>query len=161
MRYLIVAVALVALFPATSAAQQWSAAQQEVLDHLTMCWDMWVEALEDETPARFFEACPQDDAARFWWTNEGAPESRRAVYRNWSRIREIDDDWVDIRPIHVNVFGDVAIIHLYGYWRANTPDGLVTTEYKRTEVFQRRASGWVFLGAQGTPTTPADSAPYK
>ena len=37
----------------------------------------------------------------------------------------------------------------------------VTTEAKRTEVFQRRNGRWVLIGAQGTPVTPADAAPYR
>lgn len=142
-------------------AQQWTPEEREVIEHVKMCWDAWVEALADETPDHFFEACPQDENAHFWWTAEGVPDSAMTVYRNWSRIREVDDDWVDMRPIHVNVINDVAIVHLYGYWRAKTSDGPVTTEAKRTEVFQRRNGGWVFIGAQGTPSTPADAAPYK
>jgi len=83
------------------------------------------------------------------------------VQRNWHAIRETDDDWVALRPVYVDIFGDVGIIHLYGYWRAKTPDGTVRTEAKRTEVFQRRNGHWVLIGAQGTPVTPADAAPYR
>ena len=81
--------------------------------------------------------------------------------RNWDIIRETDDDWAGLRPVYVDIFGDVAIIHMYGYWRAITLDGRVTTEEKRTAVFQRRNGRWVFIGAQSTPVTAADAEPYR
>jgi len=162
MRRLSLAVVALALGCATPAqAQQWTAEQQEVLEFITGCWDAWVEALADETPDRFFEACPQDDDVLFWSTDDGAPGGMRNVYRNWDYWREVDVDWADMRPIAVNIFGDVAIVYMYGYWIANTPDGPVTTEYKRTEVFQRRDEGWHFIGAQSTPASPADAEPYQ
>ena len=142
-------------------AQQWSDEQQGLIDHMKMCWTAWVDALADETPDRFFEACPQDENAHFWGTNQAVPGNEEDVRRNWDVIREVDDNWGGLRPIYVGIFGDVAVIHLYGYWRANMPDGLVTSEQKRTEVFQRRTGGWVFLGAQSTPVTAADAEPYQ
>ncbi len=144
-----------------AGAQQWNADQQGLIDHVKTCWDAWVEALSDETPERFFEACPIDEASHFWWTADGAPDNSDGIRRNWHVIRETDDDWVSLRPIYVDIFGDVGIIHMYGYWRAKTPDGPVVTEHKRTEVLQRRDGTWVHIGAQGTPVTAADAAPYK
>jgi hypothetical protein len=156
------AVASLALLIATPAsAQQWTQEQQELIDHIEMCWDAWVEALADETPDHFFESCKQDENTLVWWTPEGAPQDIEWVYRNWQRVREVDVDWADMRPVAVNILGDVGIVYLYGYWIASTADGPVTTEYKRTEVFQRRNGEWVFLGLQGTPSTPADAEPYK
>lgn len=142
-------------------AQSWSEDQQGLIDHVKMCWTAWVDALADETPDRFFAACPQDENAHFWGTEEAVPGTEEDVRRNWDLIREGDDDWAGLRPIHVGIFSDVAVIHMYGYWRANTPDGLVTSEQKRTEVFQRRNGGWVFIGAQSTPATAADAEPYR
>ncbi|UCF19188.1 MAG: nuclear transport factor 2 family protein [Gemmatimonadota bacterium] len=155
----VIALALACASPAQ--AQQWTAEQQEVLDFITGCWDAWVGALADETPDAFYETCRQDEDVLFWWTEDGAPNGKSAVYRNWKYWRKVDVDWADMRPIAVNIFGDVAIVYLYGYWIANTPDGPVTTEAKRTEVFQRRDQGWTFIGAQATPATPADAEPYQ
>ena len=144
------------------SAQEWNAEQQGLLDHVTQCWDAWVDALADQTPASFLAACPQDERGHWWWTAHGAPEPLVAeIERNWQSIREVDDDWVSLRPIYIDIFGDVGIMHLYGYWRAHTPDGTVTTEMKRTEVFQRRNGTWVLIGAQSAPVTPADADPYR
>lgn len=144
------------------SAQQWTPEQQSLIDHIAVCWDAWVAATADETPEQFFRACPQDARGHYWWTADGAPDVLIAgVQRNWHVTREIDDSWVSIRPIYVDIFGDVGIIHMYGYWRANTPDGTVMTEDKRTEVFQRRNGAWVLIGAQSGPATPADGEPYR
>jgi hypothetical protein len=97
-----------------------------------------------------------------WWTAHGAPEALVVgVQRNWHTWRETSEEWVSFRPVYVDIFGDVGIIHLYSYWRAKTPDGTVTTEAKRTEVFQRRGGQWVLIGAQNTPVTAKDAAPYR
>ncbi len=84
-----------------------------------------------------------------------------SFYRNWDLIRKRADTWAGLRPIRVNVFGDVAVMHFYAYWRAETPDGVVTSEQKRTVVHQRRNGQWVNIGAQVTPVSAADAEPYK
>jgi len=160
MRTLTLALAA-SLVAVPAGAQEWSAEQQGLIDHVTMCWEIWVDALADETPNRFFDACPNDERAHWWWTAEGVPGSAAVVRRNWKFIRAVDDDWVSLRPVYVDMFGDVGVIHMYGYWRANTPDGKVVTEAKRTEVYQRRDGRWVFIGGQNSPVTPADAAPYR
>jgi hypothetical protein len=152
----------VSMFAGSAHAQEWTAEQQSLISHVRTCWDAWVEALKDETPAGWEAACPMDARAHWWWTAEGAPYiSLEEVRRNWHVIRTVDDTWASFRPIFVDVFGDVGIIYLYGHWRAKTPEGTVVTEARRTEVFQRRGNQWVFIGAQGTPVTAADAAPYR
>lgn len=153
---------LLTLAPANAAAQVWTPEQQGLIDQVQTCWDAWVEALQDATPARWESACPSDERAHWWWTAEGSPNvNLLEVRRNWHVIREVDVDYASFRPVYVDIFGDVGIIYLYGHWRANTADGTVVTEARRTEVFQRRGNRWVFIGAQGTPVTAADAAPYR
>jgi hypothetical protein len=161
MRALALALALT-LSGGPLTAQEWSPEQQGLIDHITACWDAWVEALAEPTPESFFAACATDPRGHWWWTAEGAPDQLvTSVERNWSVIRETDIDWAGLRPIYVDVFGDVGIVHLYGYWRARTPEGETTTEMKRTEVFQRRDGVWTLIGAQSAPATPADADPYR
>ena len=152
---------LALLVAAPAFAQQWTAEEQEVLDTITMCWDAWVAALADETPDHFYETCRIDEDQLFWDTSSGAPEGQRMVHRTWNNWRQLGGNWADMRPVAIRIFGDVAIVYLYGYWTVKTPDGLVTTEYKRTEVFQRRDDGWTGIGVQATPASPADADPYN
>jgi hypothetical protein len=101
---------LLLMTPLASSAQEWNAEQQGLIDHVTACWDAWVDALADETPAQFFDACPQDERGHWWWTADGAPEALVVgVQRNWHVIRETSDDWASLRPIYVDIFGDVGI----------------------------------------------------
>jgi hypothetical protein len=152
---------LLALTAGGVAAQEWTPEQQDLIDHVRMCWDVWVEALADETPARWEAACPIDERSHWWWGPDGVPNTNEDVRRNWHITREVDVDWVSLRPVYVDMFGDVGVIHMYGYWRANTTDGTTVTEARRTEVFQRRDGRWVLIGAHSTPVTPADAAPYR
>ena len=160
MRALIVALTL-SLAGTSVTAQEWNAEQQSLIDHVRMCWDVWVEALADETPDRWLEACPVDPRSHWWWSAEGSPGSVEEVGRSWHVIRETDDDWVGLRPIYVDIFDDVGIIYMYGHWRAHTPDGTIVTEAKRTEVFQRRGDVWVLIGAHNSPVSAADAEPYR
>ncbi len=57
MRTLTLALA-VGIAASPAVAQEWNAEQQGLIDHVTMCWDAWVDALADETPDRFIDACP-------------------------------------------------------------------------------------------------------
>jgi len=161
MRALAVACLLVAvLTPSPASAQQWSPEQQEVIDSIKACWDIWMDALEADDPDIFFDACDVGGTT-YWWTMHNAPTTPETDRRNWDRYRDTDTGWSDMRPVSVTVFGSVAVVHLYGYWLANTATGEVVTEQMRTEFWQKRDGRWLFLGGQGTPVTEADAAPYR
>jgi hypothetical protein len=96
-----------------------------------------------------------------WWTNQGAPEGIEGIKRNWDVICSVDANWIDMRPVAIRIHDNVGIVQFYGYWKANTKDGPVTTEYKRTEVFLKVDGLWTFLGGQGTPASPRDAEPYN
>ena len=52
------------------------------------------------------------------------------------------------------------MVQMYDTHKARTPNGPVTTEYKRTEVFRKVDGRWMFVGGQGTPTNTKDADPY-
>ena len=143
------------------SAQNWTAEERGVIDQIETCWDAWIEAQEAGGPDLFFERCPYDERASMWWTDFGAPQTPEGVLREWDFSSAVDLDWVDLRPIAVRIWGDVAMVQLYGIWKANTSDGPVTTEFKRTELFQNRDGQWVFVGGQGTPASAKDADPYN
>ena len=149
------------LLPITALAQSWTEQEQELLDHIAICWDAWLEGLEKNKPEIWVEKCNTNEKYSMWWTDQGAPEGLDVIKRNFETFRTIDLDWIDIRPVAIKVFDNVGIVQFYGYWKAKTEDGSVTTEYKRTEVFLKVDGKWSFLGGQGTPVTSADADPYK
>jgi hypothetical protein len=156
---MVASLALVLAVPVS--AQQWTTEEQAVIDHIKMCWNAWVDAQREGGPDQFFQRCPFDENSSFWWTDAATPQSVERIRREWEFFAKIDLGWVDMRPIVVRIWGDVAMVQFYGYWKANTPEGPVTTEYMRTELFRRNGSHWVFLGGQGTPVSAKDAAPYN
>jgi hypothetical protein len=149
-RSLIALVITTALFSAQPA--RWSAEQQEILDHITVCWNAWVEAAEKNDPEIWFKKCPVAENAAFWSTAEGAPDiDAKAMRRDWETIRKQTVGWIDLRPVSVNVYGDVAVVHFYSYWKVRTENGTETVEQKRLEVFKKMAGKWTLIGQQRTP----------
>jgi hypothetical protein len=147
--------------PSAAVAQQWSAEEQELLDNIAMCWDAWLEATEAGDIEVWSDKCGVAKDVSMWWTEFGAPAGMRMEQRYWMKHPELDEDWLDIRPVAVRIWDDVAMVQFYGYWLANTAEGQAITEYKRTEVFRKVDGRWIFLGGQGTPASAADADPYK
>ena len=89
-------------------AQQWSQAEQEIVDFTTGCWDMWQEGNREE----YFSACWHEDIT-FWWAGWLMPT-------DISWIRENSQFFfgpgggstpvLDAQAHSVNVFGDAAVI---------------------------------------------------
>jgi hypothetical protein len=149
------------IFPFTALAQTWSEQEQELLDHIAMCWDAWMEAVDQNNPEIYAEKSNDAKNSIMWWTDQGAPAGFDAARRNWESIRTTDVDWVDIRPVAIRIYDNVGIVYFYGYWIAKTEAGNVTTEYKRTEVYLKVDGKWSFIGGQGTPVSSKDAEPYE
>ena len=145
----LVAAVVVALLsaPAPLPAQQWSPEQQEVIEGVKECWDIWMQAVEQGTPEPFLSQCVTDDGA-FWVSTQGAPNKRDFLVRNWGEEVGIDLGWIDLRPLMVSVHDDVAVIHFYSYWRLPGPN---VAEWKRTEVWRREDGRWRQWAGHATP----------
>ncbi|MGI9629252.1 MAG: hypothetical protein ACR2QM_20685 [Longimicrobiales bacterium] len=129
-------------------AQEWSEAQQEVLDGVERCWDIWMEAVNADSPEVFQSQCQTDDST-FWVAVDGAPATDRGYLgRAWGVEVGADLAWLDLRPLHVSVNGDVAVIHFYGYWRLSGPE---MVEWKRTEVWRQVEGSWRQWAGHATP----------
>ena len=142
------------LLPASSQAQQWSDEEQEVLDHLVECWDIWMEGIKSGSPERWISEC-STPALTYWVPNNGAPSYDNAenLRRNWGTFSEDDLGWVDIRPVSLTVIDDIAVLHFYGSWRIRTAEGETVNEAKRTEVFRRIDGRWKMIAGHSTPVT--------
>jgi len=118
------------LLPLSANAQQWNTEQQEVIDQLAECWDMW--------------------------SPDGAPLSNDYTRRNWGFGSEDDLGWVDIRPVSITVDDDIAVLHFYGYNRVKTEDGDTVHEVKRTEVYRKTDGRWKMITGHATPVSSGD-----
>ena len=146
--------------PLVLEAQQWTPEQIEVIESLKGCWDTWMVSMRADDPSVWIDQCTDGDYT-FWWAAEGAPNNPETLRRNFEWIKGTDLGWSDIRPLTVKVFGDVAVMHFYGYWWAKTSDGKTLTEELRTEVFRKLNGRWVLAAGHSTPRTPADAEPYR
>lgn len=156
----ITALAAALLLAQGVGAQTWTAQEQEVLDQLEECWDIWMEGIRSRSPDRWIRDCSAPGMT-FWWSADGAPSTNEWNVRNWELNAAADLGWADIRPVSLIVDGDLAVLHFYGYWRATSGDGEVLTEAKRTEVFRRLDGRWKLLVGHGSPVTMEDAAPYR
>ena len=149
------------LLPLTTFAQTWNEQEQELLDHIAMCFDAWMEAVDQNDPGIFVDKAHPAKDSLYWWTAEGAPGGWDAVKRDWESIHTTDVGWIDIRPVAITIYDNVGIVYFYGYWKAKTEKGNVTTEHKRMEVFLKTDGKWSFIGGQSAPGSPSDAEPYK
>jgi hypothetical protein len=151
---------LISLMIASTTQAEWNAEEQQLIDHTKMCWTAWVDG-GDRGADYFFDRCPTDEDFSMWWTEDGAPQSIETIRRDWDRIAEIDINWVDLRPVEINIWDDFAMVQFYGYLLANTNDGAALSENKRTELFRRVDGNLISLGGQGSPASAADAEPYQ
>jgi hypothetical protein len=160
MRALLVTAVLFSGLPCSAPAQERSPAEEEVLDQLAECWDLWMEGIRSGSPEPWISACAAPGLT-YWAAQDGTPHSPDFIRRNWDLASATDLGWVDIRPVSITVMDDIAVLHFYGYWKAPGPAGEQVTEAKRTEVFRRMDGRWKMIAGHGTPVTPADAAPYR
>ena len=142
-------------------SQTFSNEEQELIDHITNCWDAWIEAKNEGNPEIWYEKCPSKPDASFWWTEEGAPEQTTRIRNRWSVVMDLEEEWLDIRPVAVRIWDEIGMVQFYGYWRAMHKGESVITEFKRTEMFKNENGTWILLGGQGTPAAKEDAEPYR
>jgi hypothetical protein len=87
----------------------------------------------------------------------GAPDRletwRKTSDNDWNTQR-IEYGWYDLRPLTVQVPGDVAVVHFYAY-SASTAGGHQTIrEEKRTEIFRKINGRWALLGGMRVRVAP-------
>lgn len=148
------------LTPSQTSAQEWAPEEAALIEHIKSCWDAWISSGDQGGPDAFFQQCPHAEDSSMWWTEFGAPQTTDRIRKEWAYTSRVDLAWIDLQPVAVRIWGDVGMVQLYGTWKAQSPEGLVTTEYKRTELFRKVDGRWVFLGGQGTPSSAKDAEPY-
>jgi len=159
MKRFVVTVILV-LIPFTVFAQNWTAEQKEVIEHIKGCWDAWKEAFIKKDLQIWLDACPCIEDFADWNTEDGAPaiglaaEKRGLNMGLYSMIFGEKGDWLDLRPISVKIDGDVALVHFYAIfiWE-NTKGEAKHIQQKRFEVFRRKAERWTLIGGMTTPVS--------
>jgi hypothetical protein len=147
----LLAAVLVFTAPVPAAAQQWTANEQSLLEHIRMCWD----GIGKMSYGRFAVECNFDPEVAYWWTEESAPSVgidwwRPNAQANWARLQVIAQD---LRPIRITQHGDMYFVFFVGLRTFAEADGTPQqNEWQGFEVWQQTGDTWRFLGGMGTPT---------
>ena len=137
-----------AMLPGPVSAQQWSAQQQEVLQHIQACWDAWATKDFD----RWVNACRPADGFTYWSTSEGSPNGleywRKTATASSSHVEYV---WNDKRPLAIQIDRDVAIVHFYAHFGSVVGGQWMQREQKRMEVFRKVDGRWTLLSGMADP----------
>lgn len=143
-----------AIVPNSASAQEWTAAELEVISLTQDCWTAWAE----EDMAGVESACPDHPEAAGWSTAEDVPVvgwSEKNV-RRWmqSMFPRTEPVFWEIRPQVVKIFGDTALYHFWALWTEEGPDGQLNTwTRKQLDVWQRIEGQWYWIGGTQAQTT--------
>ncbi len=132
------------LLASTVHAQNWTPTEQAVLDSIDRC----VAASVDGDPLASL-ACFHPD---FVGWQLGMPGTRDMDYLRAENAANPGDPLVafSIQPLSVKVYGNVAIIHYYGYNHNRNSDGEVVVNRTRwTDVMLNEGGRWLWIADHG------------
>jgi hypothetical protein len=141
---------VIGLFGASPvSAQSWSPGQQAVIDQIRRCNDGWVQSIAHKKFELFTSQCPETQDARYWYPGSAAPTPYGGPDGVWSRsaaaIRAVS--WQDLKPITVQIDGDVALIYYAVTWTPVAISGEARPNPShRLSVFRRVNGQWLMAG---------------
>ncbi len=126
-------------------AQTWTAAQQEIIQFAEGCWSSW----QTKNWSSYAAACPADPSLRYWSMHEGVPNHGHRSWRPFSEAiwPRIDPFHHELRPIAVQIHGDVALYYFFAtYSNADANQVVHTFTQHELAVLQRRNGRWILIG---------------
>jgi hypothetical protein len=131
------------MIPLAGNAQNWTAAEQEVLQAMDDC----LQASKDHNQEAFL-ACVHDDFAG-WNYGMPAPRNKEAIRRSWGLSdQELVTWW--IQPLTIKIHGNVAVINSYGYFPYRGSEGEEEwTRARWTDVMLKQGNRWVYIADHG------------
>jgi len=145
----IILVALLASSPVLASAQTWSAQQEEIIEQIRRCNDAWVASIAQRRWDVYDSVCPATEQAVFWYPGTAPPAPYGGPKGVWqgSSARNRAVSWRDLKPITVQVDGDLALAYYTVTWIPVPHTGPATeAPSRRFTVFQRRAGRWLMAG---------------
>ncbi len=145
----IVVLGLLAACAAPVSAQTWSREQQEIIEQIRRCNDGWVASIEEKRFQAYGAVCPETRNALFWYPGSAKPAPYGGPDGVWSQssAQNRTVSWHDMRPVTVQVDGDLAFIYYAVTWivEANTGETRRAPSHRLT-VFQRLNGRWLMAG---------------
>jgi hypothetical protein len=137
------------LFASPVSAQLWSPGEQSVIDQITRCNDAWMESIARKTFEVYAKSCPETREARFWYPSSAAPSPYGGPDGVWSRSSAANRavSWQDLKPITVQIDGDVALAYYAVTWTVVPHSGESRqAPSHRLTVFRRVNGHWLMAG---------------
>jgi hypothetical protein len=147
---------LAALAPSNGEAQNWTSAQQAVLDRIDQC----VQAAIDRNQAGETGCYHRDFSG---WRND-MPGLRDSAFilaeigRSYSEPQSETLLDYSMQPLGVEIYGSVAIVHYYAYFWVRPAGGEVAMRRSRwTDIMLNEGGQWVWIADHGgqDPGNPA------
>jgi hypothetical protein len=145
----IIIIVIGALSASPVSAQGWSTEQQGVIDQITRCNDAWVESIARKAFEVYAKSCPETQEARFWYPGSAAPSPYGGPEGVWSRSSAANRavSWQDLKPMTVQIDGDVALAYYAVTWTVfpHTGESRRNPSHRMT-VFRRVNRQWLMAG---------------
>ena len=144
------AVACLALFATTSLqAQEWSAAQKEVWKNVEAYWALDAAGNLDGFMSYFH------DNYMGWDINEPLPMDKATVRKFIDHEYKTQKTLLyNIKPVAINVVGDVAIVDYYYTTVSKNAEGKEKSRSGRwADIVKKQGDKWVLIGDHGGRTS--------
>lgn len=136
---------LIVFASAPSAAQKWSAEQQEVWEFQLTC----LRLVGDTDAVERFVDCFHDDFVG-WRTGDSAPRDKNSVrtvvaMESWGTRR-----FLTAWPMSIKLYGDVAVVHNFSQWSELDSDGKRVIVWARwTDIAMKSGGRWQWIADAG------------
>ena len=134
---------LIVFAAAPSAAQEWSAEQQEVWEFELTC----LRLVGDTDAVDRWHDCFHDDFVG-WRTEDPAPRDKNSV-RAFDESRR-ETQFLTAWPMSIKLYGDVAVVHYVSQWSELDSDGKRVSGWDRwTDIAMKSGGRWQWIADAG------------
>jgi len=131
----------------TTFSQNWTPEEEVILERVKYGWSTWEKAVANKDYSIHGDAMNRPDDFRCWWTTDSYLWSFKDSKENFDfLIKDIAIlKVIAIKPVEIQVHGDVAFIWFYATTAIENKKGVTTTtEAKRFEVYRKIDGEWVW-----------------
>lgn len=141
----IIALVMLVCLPNALQAQEWSAAQKAVWNNVTAYWDMFAKGDADGMLS-YFHADYQG-----WDMNDPLPGNKAETEKGIKHfLKDNSIVMYNIKPVGINVQGNVAIVHYYYEMTIMNAEGKENnTRGRWTDVLMKQGDKWLLIGDAG------------
>ncbi len=133
---------LIVFAAAPSAAQEWSAEQQEVWEFELTC----LRLVGDTDAVERLLDCFHDDFVG-WRTGDSAPRDKNSVR---TLVAMNTGRFLTAWPMSIKLYGDVAVVHYVSQWSELDSDGKRVSGWDRwTDIAMKSGGRWQWIADAG------------